>query len=113
MQASPWDSVRSAGDKNSGCCHAAPFSGAAPSVGWCVRFDKRGDRQMPTEATPPIDIMERHHILDALRGWALAGVLQAELEPSEATAASVAWNKLLLVNPTVLLLGYLPPRRLP
>ncbi|HSE92476.1 MAG TPA: hypothetical protein VLF19_04150 [Methylomirabilota bacterium] len=49
----------------------------------------------------------------SLTQTALAGVLQAELEPSEATAASVAWNKLLLVNLTVQLLGYLPPRRLP
>jgi hypothetical protein len=44
---------------------------------------------------------------------ALAGVFVAELAPDEATAASVAWNKLLLVHLSVLLLGYLPLRRLP
>jgi hypothetical protein len=39
---------------------------------------------------------------------ALAGVLRSELSPAEAAAASAAWNKLLLVHLTVLLLGYLP-----
>ena len=43
----------------------------------------------------------------------LASLLEAELERSEAIAASVAWNKLLLVNLSVLLLGYGPPRPLP
>ncbi len=41
---------------------------------------------------------------------ALAGVFDAELEREDAAAASVAWNKLLLVHLTVLLLGYLPPK---
>jgi hypothetical protein len=40
---------------------------------------------------------------------ALAAVLEAELERSEAAAASLAWNKLLLVNLSALLLSYLPP----
>jgi hypothetical protein len=44
---------------------------------------------------------------------ALASLLEAELERSEAAAASVAWNKLLLVNLSALLLSYLPPRPLP
>jgi hypothetical protein len=44
---------------------------------------------------------------------ALAGVFAAELPPDEATAAGLAWNKLLMVHLTVLLLGYLPLRRLP
>ena len=41
---------------------------------------------------------------------ALVGVFGAELPPDEATAASVAWNKLLLVHLSVLLLSYFPPR---
>ncbi len=49
----------------------------------------------------------------SLAQTALGALLDAELERSEATAATVAWNKLLLVNLSVLLLGYLPPRRLP
>lgn len=44
---------------------------------------------------------------------ALASLLEAELERAEAAAASVAWNKLLLVNLSALLLSYLPPRPLP
>ncbi len=44
---------------------------------------------------------------------ALASLLEAELERSEAAAAAVAWNKLLLVNLSALLLSYLPPRPLP
>jgi hypothetical protein len=44
---------------------------------------------------------------------ALARIFDAELERAEAVAASVAWNKLLLVQLSVLLLGYLPPRPLP
>lgn len=41
---------------------------------------------------------------------ALAGVFGTELPPEEAMAASAAWNKLLLVQLSVLLLGYLPTR---
>ena len=44
---------------------------------------------------------------------ALAGVFDGELAPQEATAAGVAWNKLLLVHLSVRLLGYVPVRRLP
>ena len=44
---------------------------------------------------------------------ALAGAFAADLPPEEATAASLAWNKLLMVHLSVLLLGYLPVRRLP
>ncbi len=49
----------------------------------------------------------------SLAQTALGALLEAEMERAEAMAASVAWNKLLLVNLSVLLLGYLPPRRLP
>jgi hypothetical protein len=44
---------------------------------------------------------------------ALAGVLGAALSGPDAAAATAAWNKLLLVNLSVLLLGYLPPRPVP
>jgi hypothetical protein len=39
---------------------------------------------------------------------ALARVFAAELPPAEALEASIAWNKLLLVHLSALLLGYLP-----
>ena len=39
---------------------------------------------------------------------ALAGIFAAELPPAEAMAASVSWNKLLLIQLNALLLGYLP-----
>ena len=48
----------------------------------------------------------------SLAQTALAGLFDSELERSEAAAASAAWNKLLLVNLSVLLLGYLPPQRI-
>jgi hypothetical protein len=41
---------------------------------------------------------------------ALASVFAKELSPAEAAAAGAAWNKLLLVQLSVLLLAYLPPR---
>jgi len=44
---------------------------------------------------------------------ALGGVFADGLEPRAAAAASCAWNKLLLVHLSVLLLGYFPPVRLP
>jgi hypothetical protein len=43
----------------------------------------------------------------------LAALFADELGREEAVAATTAWNKLLLVNLSVLLLGYLPPRALP
>jgi hypothetical protein len=49
----------------------------------------------------------------SLAQTALAGVFASDLPADEATSASVAWNKLLLVHLSVLLLGYLPLRRLP
>jgi hypothetical protein len=49
----------------------------------------------------------------SLAQTALAGVFAAELPPDEAPAATLAWNKLLMVHLSVLLLGYLPLRRLP
>jgi hypothetical protein len=42
---------------------------------------------------------------------ALAGVFASDLPRDDASAASVAWNKLLMVHLSVLLLGYLPVRR--
>ena len=42
---------------------------------------------------------------------ALAGIFTADLPPAEASTAALAWNKLLLVHLSVLLLGYFPPRR--
>ena len=44
---------------------------------------------------------------------ALAGVFAEDLSADEAATASLAWNKLLMVHLSVLLLGYFPPRRLP
>jgi hypothetical protein len=44
---------------------------------------------------------------------ALAGVFAEDLSADEAARASLAWNKLLMVHLSVLLLGYFPPRRLP
>jgi hypothetical protein len=44
----------------------------------------------------------------SLTQTALAGIFAAELPPAEALAASVSWNKLLLVHLNALLLGYLP-----
>jgi len=41
---------------------------------------------------------------------ALTRMFEAELSRDEAVAASVAWNKLLLVHLSVLLLGYVPPK---
>jgi len=47
----------------------------------------------------------------SLAQTALAAVFEGELERSNAAEASAAWNKLLGVHLSVLLLGYLPPRR--
>jgi hypothetical protein len=41
---------------------------------------------------------------------ALPGIFAADLPADRAVAASVAWNKLLMVQLSVLLLGYLPTR---
>lgn len=49
----------------------------------------------------------------SLAQTALAGVFDADLPREEAKAASLAWNKLLLVHLSVLLLAYLPVRRIP
>jgi hypothetical protein len=43
----------------------------------------------------------------------LPRIFMADLEPDPAAAASTAWNKLLMVQLSVLLLGYLPPRAIP
>ena len=51
----------------------------------------------------------------SLTQTALAGIFRDELaDPARALAASVAWNKLLLLNLNVLMIGYLlPPRPAP
>jgi len=66
-------------------------------------------------ASGPGGTIPAHLMIGAmsLAQTALAGIFDGELEGSEAAAASEAWNKLLLVHLSVLLLGYLPPRRLP
>jgi Protoglobin len=63
----------------------------------------------------PGGVIPPHLMIGAmsLAGSALAGVFGADLPPAEAAAASVAWNKLLMVHLSVLLLGYLPVRRVP
>jgi protoglobin len=64
--------------------------------------------QGPGGAVPP------HFVVGAmsLAQTALARLFRAELgDPRAALDASLAWNKLLLVQLTVLLLGYLPPAR--
>ncbi len=66
-------------------------------------------------ATGPGGTIPPHLMIGAmsLAQTALAGIFAGELERSDAAAASEAWNKLLLVHLSVLLLGYLPPRRIP
>ena len=46
----------------------------------------------------------------SLTQTALAGIFAQELAPAEAAAAGVAWNKLLLVQLSVFMLAYVPPR---
>jgi len=46
----------------------------------------------------------------SLTQTALAGIFAQELGADEAAAASVAWNKLLLVQLSVFMLAYVPPR---
>ena len=72
-----------------------------------ISHSNRADR--PGGTIPP------HLMVGAmsLAQSALTGVFATELSAQDATAASVAWNKLLLVHLSVLLLGYLPVRRLP
>ena len=63
-------------------------------------------------ATPdrPGGTVPAHMMVGAmsLTQTALAGIFAAGLPPADALAASVAWNKLLLVHLNALLLGYLP-----
>lgn len=76
-------------------------------LGVAVSHSNRPDR--PGGNIPP------HLMVGAmsLAQTALAGVFDGELSREESAAASVAWNKLLLVHLSVLLLGYLPVRRVP
>jgi len=66
-------------------------------------------------ARGPGGIIPPHLMVGAmsLAQSALAGVFAGDLPADEGNAAGLAWNKLLLVHLSVLLLGYLPPRRLP
>jgi hemoglobin-like flavoprotein len=43
----------------------------------------------------------------------LAAIFDADLDREQASAAAVAWNKLLFVHLAVMMLSYLPPRPLP
>jgi hypothetical protein len=65
-----------------------------------------GHREQATGAIPP------HLMVGAisLAQTALASVFANELPPAEAATAGAAWNKLLLVQLSVLMLAYLPPR---
>jgi Protoglobin len=62
-------------------------------------------------AQPPGSIPQ-HLMVGAmsLTQSALAGIFAQELGAAEAAAASVAWNKLLLVQLSVFMLAYVPPR---
>ena len=66
-----------------------------------------GHREQPPGAIP------QHLVVGAmsLTQSALATIFAAELGAEEAAAASVAWNKLLLVQLSVFMLAYVPPRR--
>ena len=65
-----------------------------------------GHRGQPPGAIPP------HLMIGAmsLTQTALASVFAGELGAADAAAASTAWNKLLLVQLSVFVLAYLPPR---
>ena len=65
-----------------------------------------GHRGPPPGAIPP------HLMIGAmsLTQTALASVFASELPHGDAAAASGAWNKLLLVQPSVFMLAYVPPR---
>jgi len=62
-------------------------------------------------ATGPGGVVPAHLIVNAisLAQTVLADVFAHVLPPPQALEASVAWNKLLLVQLNVFLLGYLPP----
>jgi hypothetical protein len=64
-------------------------------------------------ATGPGGRIPAHLVVGAmsLAQTAIARLLETELPGAEALAASVAWNKLLLVQLAVLLQGYLPAGR--
>ena len=61
----------------------------------------------------PPGVIPQHLVVGAmsLTQSALAAVFAAELGAEEAAAASVAWNKLLLVQLAVFMLAYVTPRR--
>ena len=65
-----------------------------------------GHRSQATGAIPP------HLMIGAmsLAQTALASVFASELSREDAAAATAAWNKLLLVQLSVLMLAYVPPR---
>jgi len=61
----------------------------------------------------PPGMIPQHLVVGAmsLTQSALAAVFKADLAADEAAAASVAWNKLLLVQLSVFMLAYVQPRR--
>jgi Protoglobin len=63
----------------------------------------------------PGGIIPPHLMIGAmsLAQTALTRAFARELGEQEAMVAGIAWGKLLLVHLSVLLLGYVPPRRLP
>jgi protoglobin len=65
-----------------------------------------GHRGQPPGAIPP------HLMIGAmsLTQTALGGIFRQELGAADAAAASAAWNKLLLVQLSVFMLAYVPPR---
>jgi protoglobin len=66
-------------------------------------------------ARGPGGVVPPHLMIGAisLAQTALTQLFEGTLERGEAIAASVAWNKLVLVHLSVLLLGYASPRLLP
>ena len=61
----------------------------------------------------PPGLIPQHLVVGAmsLTQSALAAIFASELGAEEAAAASMAWNKLLLVQLSVFMLGYVQPRR--
>jgi len=69
------------------------------------------DLQGNVFSTGPGGVVPAHLVVNAisLAQTVLAGVFAQALAPAQALEASVAWNKLLIVQLNVFLLGYLPP----
>jgi hypothetical protein len=78
------------------------FSYALLTIGLAHSHRPRG----PGGAVPPHLMVGAMSLLQS----ELPRLFAAALPPADATIAASAWNKLLMVQLTVLLLGYLPPR---